>query len=351
MSKQLSESRKKLLLVGPTNGSVHVRNYYNLVKNYFDDILVLTMNPVDFCNYELADFSIRNPFSIKKKVKRIRQVIESYAPDVIHIHQANSFAFLTGKANRKKIPSVLTCWGSDVLVLPRKGLFYRLLVKSALKNADYLTADAEYMADAIKELGEKKKVEIVNFGIDFDLTTTIPAKENLIYSNRLHKGLYKVDKIIQSFSDFVKLHPDWKLIVGATGEQTEELKKLAKEILPASSFEFIGFVDAEENRRQYLRSKIWVSIPSTDGTSISLLEAMGYGCIPVISNLPANKEWVDHAENGIIVAENLASSFEQALQLDLKMVQKINLEIIQKRGTKEVNQRMFFRIYDSIFNG
>jgi len=341
---------KKLLLVGPTDGSVHVRNYYLLIKDYFEDVLVVTMQPVDFCKYEIADFSIRNPLSIPRKIKRLKQIITNYKPDVIHIHQANSCAYLTLKANTGKIPTVMTTWGSDVLLMPQMGMIHKYIVKYALKHSTVITADAKYMAKAISNLADREQTVVVNFGIDFDANTVIPQKENIIYSNRLHKDVYNIEQIVRGFAVFVKQHPDWKLVIGANGDLTEDLKKLSKEILPENSFEFIGFIGTDQNKAQYLKSKIWVSIPSSDGTSISLLEAMGYGCIPVVSDLPANKEWIENGTNGVVAISDLSVALNEALKLNQDSVQKLNRDIILKKGTKEVNRKMFYSIYDSILS-
>src|SRR5436190_4621945 len=36
-------------------------------------------------------------------------------------------------------------------------------------------------------------------------------------------------------------------------------------------------------------SALFVSVPSSDGTSSSLLEALAAGCLPVLSDIPANR--------------------------------------------------------------
>ncbi len=35
--------------------------------------------------------------------------------------------------------------------------------------------------------------------------------------------------------------------------------------------------------------------------SVSVLEAMAHGCIPLLSDLPANRELVRHGDNGLIL--------------------------------------------------
>jgi glycosyltransferase involved in cell wall biosynthesis len=43
------------------------------------------------------------------------------------------------------------------------------------------------------------------------------------------------------------------------------------------------------------------SILTSDALSVSLLEAMAHGCIPIVSDLPDNREWVEDNKNGIIL--------------------------------------------------
>lgn len=341
------EKYKKLLLVGSTEGSVHVKNYFELIKDYFDEILIVSGNEIDYCNHITVDFSLKTPIKIIKSINQLKKIIADFSPTLIHAHQANSYAYLVARANHKDIPFVVTTWGSDVLILPKKGGLYKHIVKYSLSNANYITADAKFMIKAIERLGIAKEVILANFGIDYE-DIVIPEKENIIYSNRLHNDLYNIDKIISAFSIFVKDNPSWKLVIGANGSNTEKLKEQAKNKLPENSYEFIGFVDKEENKRQYLRAKIWVSVPSSDGTAISLLEAMGYGCIPVVSNLPANKEWITDKKNGIVAGFNLEDDLDKALNLKLKDLQDLNKNIIINKATKKANKAIFEGIYDQI---
>lgn len=40
------------------------------------------------------------------------------------------------------------------------------------------------------------------------------------------------------------------------------------------------------------KNDVFISIPSSDSTSVSLLEAMCCGLFPIVSDLPANREWI-----------------------------------------------------------
>ncbi|MEX1000587.1 MAG: glycosyltransferase family 4 protein [Crocinitomicaceae bacterium] len=338
---------RRLLLVGPSTGAVHLENYYNLIQDYFDQILIITTHPIDYCDFEIVDFSFKSPLKIISQIRRMRAIMNDFNPGLIHVHQVGTGGYLAAQANKKKYPLVVTAWGSDVLLLPKQGVLKKHVVKRVLMDATIITVDANFMADTIRNLGIKNEIQVANFGIVLkDIEN--PEKQNIIYSNRLHKDLYNIDLILKGFSKFVKLHPDWKLIVAAKGSNTEKLKQIAQNLLSKDQYEFIGFVDQDTNLKMYQKAKIWVSVPDSDGTAISLLEAMGYGCIPVTSDLPANREWINDNENGIIVKNDLSEALEKALQLDHDQLAKYNESLVKNKATKKVNREIFVEIYNKI---
>jgi glycosyltransferase involved in cell wall biosynthesis len=164
----------------------------------------------------------------------------------------------------------------------------------------------------------------------------------------MHEPLYQIDQIILQAKTFLTENSGWVLQLAASGSQTTTLQELAQQNLPADSYAFLGFQAGEENQRNYLNAQIYISIPTTDGTSISLLEAMAYGCIPIVSDLPANREWIEHGKNGLITSGDISKDLALAQTLDIKVVQGLNNEIIAQRATKTVNQSKFIALYDRI---
>lgn len=337
--------KKKLLLVG--SASVHIQNYYNLVRDYFAEVMVVTNENIDYCPHAKVSFKLRNPFKVYKSIQEIKKIIHDFNPDIIHVHQANTYGFIASMANKRRIPMVLTTLGSDVLLLPKRGFLYRFIVNKSLKDANFITADARFMAEAIHGLIGQKDVTIANFGIDISPIPMGHKKEKILYSNRLHKDLYNIDQIISGCAAFLKENTEWSLTIGANGNNTELLKAQAKQLISEEQVSFIGFVTADINRANYLKSAIYISIPSSDGTAISLLEAMVYGAIPVVSDLPANREWIVDGVNGIIVQDgNVDAAIRKAIQLNADEVAERNARIINERGSKEANRKIFLSLYD-----
>lgn len=344
------QKSKKLLLIGGSKGNVHLMNFHRLIASYFDEILVVSNQPMEQVDVQVLNFELKNPFGMLRNVQKLKSIIREFQPDVIHVHQANAYGFISSLANQGKKPLVLTTWGSDVLTLPKRSVLHRWMVKYVLKSACEITADAQFMADAIHGLIGPVPVLIANFGVDITSLEKMATREKVIYSNRMHESLYRIDEIILQASPFLRDHPDWKLRIAASGSETERLKQLAEEHLPASSVEFVGFQSAPENRANYLSSTVYVSIPNTDGTSISLLEAMAYGCLPIVSDLPANREWIENGVNGIISSGNLSQDLTQILEMDPTSIQEKNEHIIESRATKKANKQKFEAIYDRIFS-
>lgn len=339
---------KKLLII--SSNTIHVYNYIRLIEQDFDEILLLSnaIHPDFKHRTEVLSFSLKNPIQALKTVRRIKAITQAFRPDIIHVHQANSYAFLSFWAvSGYEIPRVLTAWGSDILLLPKKNFLMKAMVRYVLKMANGITADAHFVADEIRSLlnNPRQEVLIANFGIQ--LQTIHTSKENIIYSNRLHKKLYRIDQIIRGFHRFIqdKTFNDWKLIVAATGEETEALRQLAQSLKIDHRVDFAGWVNKEQNALFYGRAKIFVSIPESDATSISLLEAMASGCLPVLSDLPANNQWVKHGENGYIVRDLQTNFFAEALKLDFDRAHEINQNLVNDHGTMQANRTKFLKLY------
>jgi L-malate glycosyltransferase len=348
---------KKLLIIG--SNTIHTFNFIELIRDEFEQIFLVTDNDNAGLKYNVEGihricFSLRNPIRFFRGIKKLRWLIEDYNPDIIHSLQITTNSLQVLLANRKTgKPAVYTALGSDVLYTPESGMLYSMMVKYILRQGRYFTADAHYMADIMDSLaGEKKDTLVANFGalINENLNTD---KQNIIYSNRQLKSLYRIDKIVQAFARFLMSSGDksWKLIVAADGDRRKELTGMIGQLGISQQVEFTGWLTKEENDMNYAKARFYVSVPESDGTSISLLEAMGYGCIPILSDLPSNREWVENGVNGMIVA-NLDSDFiSEALKIDTNRAIAQNKNIIDARGTKDVNRRKFIQFYEKMLAG
>ena len=71
-----------------------------------------------------------------------------------------------------------------------------------------------------------------------------------------------------------------------------------KSISPSNIY-YLGFVDKKELEKYYEESKIYLQLSRHEAFGVSVVEAMRYGCIPVVSNAFALPEVVGN--NGFVI--------------------------------------------------
>ena len=332
---------KKLLVVG--SNSIHTYNFILLVESYFDEVLLLTNQKNN--NYQVnsieVDFSLG--LSSLRVMKQIKQVAHEYNPTTLHIQQANSYAFLTLMAlDKYKCQKILTAWGSDVLINPKRSFLLKKMLQYSLSKVESVTADSNIVLEEAQAISKNKlDTHNINFGITPMQCTQ--NKENIIYSNRLHKNLYNIDKIIISFSKFIIEYKNWKLIIAGSGDETDKLKGMVHSLGLNENVEFIGWVDTEKNYEYYCRSKIYVSIPKSDSVSLSLVEGIISGCIPFVSNLAANQELVN-SDLGFIVDDLENIPFEKYEEIDKELFE-MKKKYVKKYFSKEFNRDKYISLY------
>jgi L-malate glycosyltransferase len=337
----------KILVVGPN--SIHVSSFIKALNSsgLVPDLLV--EEKCDFqevgTEYEMS-FRKVGIFNFRSLERKLLKIIEEIDPTVVHIHQINRVAYFVAKvASKRNIPVITTAWGSDVLVVPKANPIYKYLVRKTIERSRIVTADSMEMIAAMRLLIESEtKYRLLQYGID---RIQAQVKENIIYSNRLHKELYRIDQIIEYAADFFKVHDDWKLIIGAVGSMSDQLKERVSALNLESKVEFVGWLDKVDNQHWYSKARIYMSIPKHDGTAVSLLEAMSAGCVPIVSDIEVSREWISDGENGIIEHTGENPLFK-AIQLDAAHCAEMNSRIIQERALREMCTAQFINFYKEI---
>ena len=333
----------KICLVGPD--SVHIRRFYRNMKTRDLEFTMIAEEEIPWFDGKQIAISFRsnNGLQLLRNYKAAQKYFRKEKPDIVHIHQINRLAVIIGKAAKNQgIKIIETAWGSDVLLVPKRNKFYAALTRSALKKAKLITADAEVMIDSMRNLHPNGNYKIWQYGID-----PIPAnrdKEKIIYSNRMHEPLYRIEKIIEYFDDFQKQNPDWKLVIAGTGSLTPDLRNQVDRLGIKDLVEFAGYCDSAQNADFYARSSIFISIPKSDGTSVSLMEAMSAGCIPVLSDLVVNQTWVIDGSNGIIERKN-ENPLRKAIDINIEEAREQNRKLTDSISRDKMGDEMmeFYR--------
>jgi glycosyltransferase involved in cell wall biosynthesis len=107
-----------------------------------------------------------------------------------------------------------------------------------------------------------------------------------------------------------------RLFLLGGGSQEQKIRSFVNENNLQDRVHFCGYKQNQDLAGYYQAADLYLSASHIDGSSVALMEAMACGCIPVVSDIPANLEWVKHGEQGLVFshgnAENLAENLVYA---------------------------------------
>ena len=117
------------------------------------------------------------------------------------------------------------------------------------------------------------------FGLDSLPDNEISNKDpHLYYSNRALIKNFNMGRMIDLFGKIFAFDPRARLIISNDGSLRKELEAKVKGLGLSEKIEFKGFVSLQEQADIYSRAQFYISIPTSDATSVSLLEAMAFVC-------------------------------------------------------------------------
>src|SRR4029077_1457783 len=108
--------------------------------------------------------------------------------------------------------------------------------------------------------------------------------------------------------------PELKLEIAGDGSRRPALERLAAERLPAGGFRLVGRLAPDALAAALQRAEIFLSASRSDSTSLSLLEAMACGAVPVVSDIEGNREWVRGGEGARLFPPGDAAALARALE-------------------------------------
>jgi len=228
--------------------------------------------------------------------------LKQVQPDWIHAHYLSSHGTLAWLATSVLgAPGRLvgSAWGSDILVTPQRSRLMRWLTGRVLRACVLSTSDSQVMARRMVALGAG---EVLTFPFGLEALPPLPApgtkQDQLFFSNRGLEAIYDPARGLQLFAQLAPHWPDARLVVANDGALRPALEQQAAAAGLAGRVHFTGRLDAATQASWYAQARWYLSLPLSDSVSVSVLEALAHGCIPILSDLPANHELVRHSHNG-----------------------------------------------------
>jgi glycosyltransferase involved in cell wall biosynthesis len=233
-------------------------------------------------------------FDLKRVVKRIH-------PDVVHAGPIQTSAFLTAAAGIH--PLVAMSWGSDLLFDAERGAGWKWITRYTLQHTTVLVGDCMAVQEKAVKFGfPSERVVLFPWGVD--LSRFKPGADGgwrarlgwedrfVILSLRNWEPLYGVDIVVRAFGLAAHQNPDLRLILLGSGSQEKTLRGILQEAGVMERVHIGGRLTQEQLPEVYRAADLYVSASHSDGSSVSLLEALASGLPVLVSDIPGNREWI-----------------------------------------------------------
>jgi glycosyltransferase involved in cell wall biosynthesis len=239
-------------------------------------------------------------------VEGLRRTLSETAPDIVHAGPIQPCAWLAARAGSDRLVSM--SWGSDLLDSAAFGLG-RWQAAAALRRTSVFLGDCESVRRRAIALGmDERRTVIFPWGVDLDRFRPGReggARERLGWQGKLvllclrsWEPGYGVGTVVEAFLRSARDIPALRLILAGTGSlRTFMIDRIEASGL-ADRFWLPGRVPYDELPMVYHTADVYVSASHSDGSSVSLLEAMACGLPAFVSDIPGNREWVEDGAAG-----------------------------------------------------
>lgn len=294
--------------------SIHTQRWIEYFA-YRHEVHLITYDPMGISIPGVTEHVVGSPdqnlyLSFWPRHLRIFGLINKIEPDLIHAHFIAKYGFHLPFL--PKIPSIVTAWGDDILILPPKSRLIHYFTGLALNHADLVYAVSHDIRDhIIHDFGiTPEKVRYMPFGINTQLfspvaTRKVRTREDnealILFSNRQFYPVYDNPTLIKGFSIALKNEPNMRLILKSDGPDKSALQYLVVSLGLNESVIFKGLTSYDEVPYDYQQADIFITTALSDGTPVSLLEAMSSALPCIATAVGGIPEWIHDGTNGLLI--------------------------------------------------
>jgi glycosyltransferase involved in cell wall biosynthesis len=226
-------------------------------------------------------------------------------------------------------------------------------LRKNIQKCDLIICDCEYVRKRIcNEYNYPiERTIVIPFGCDLETYKWNGARDFqkprfLITRNwtKLHSNVL----ILEALQILSSARVDFTCIFLGDGPELENAKNLIHNSPLKSVIEFRGNTSSMEMARLMQESNIYISASSSDGSSVSLMEAMVNGLVCLVSDFPSNLEWISDKESGFLFSNGSSGSLAEALfgilkrsPAELNNIARMGQEIAEKRADWNKNKAIF----------
>lgn len=257
--------------------------------------------------------------------RKALRALRIWQPDVMLAGPLHTGAILASALRR--VPLVAMSHGFDLLyALPAGGRPQRRIAR-ALHRAHGFFADCPALRDSGLRLRAFASEDTIclPWGIEGGADEAALAegavlrrslgweKATVLVSLRNWEPVYAVCELLADFAEAAARHNELRLILGGDGSQREEVRRLIGDLALTDRVHCPGSVPEARIWTLLGAADGYVSSSRSDGSSISLLQAMAAGLPALVHDTGGNRDWIAEDRHGWFFEVDSAVSFGRAV--------------------------------------
>ena len=271
----------------------------------------------------------------RQAIAKLRAHIKEHSIDVVHCHQYTPFCYGAIAALRLAVQVIFTEHGRfhpDRFTWKRRvvnQLFYRL--------ADEITCISNATRMALDEFEwiPKKRIQVIYNGVAAverpSDAQAIRRKLGIAQTALVLGTISRFDPIknqimmLDALSEIRKTHDDCVLIMAGDGPERAALESRVQELGISDHVHFTGFITDIAAHLNAIDFFLLTSF--SEGTSMTLLEAMSVGKVVIATSVGGNVEVVENGVSGVLISsDDTAALVANVLRLsnDATEVQRLS---------------------------
>ena len=296
----------------------------------------------------------------------LRDVLRRVRPDILHAGPLQTGAFLGALSGFQ--PLVSMSWGSDLLRDADLNAWYRRVTRYTLRHSTVLVGDNPAVRARAIALGfPNERIYTFPWGIDLDqfsptsgslepgepdLRARLGWQKNfVVLSLRSWEPVYGVDVLLRGFALAAQQAPELRLLLLGGGSQAGLVRRLIQEKGLQDIVHLGGQVRQGELPRYYRAADLYASAAHSDGSSVSLMEALGAGLPVLVTDIPSNREWVDAGEQGWLFPDGDEHALAECILSALRGPERLAemRRNARARAEARADWRKNFQVLESVY--
>jgi L-malate glycosyltransferase len=307
-----------------------------------------------------------SPGQYRQLLPQFQSVLKELQPALVHAGPIQSGGYLAALADFH--PTLVMSWGSDLLVEAERNSEWKEATEFALQKADAFFCDCDSVRKKANSFRVFSDSEVVQFpwGVKrhvFSPVGPLPPGDRFarqagtttfIYT-RSYDPLYGTDVLLDAFLRARSANPSLRLLLVGNGSQDRRIRSFVQAHDLNDAVSLMGPQPTEDLPMWFRAADAYVSCAKSDGTSISLLEAMATGLPVVVTDIPSNREWVEEPENGWLApagsAEGMAARMLRVANLtpqERQMISERNQRVVAERADWDKNFPRLLEMYECL---